>query len=156
MSTWAASILASVHKASMNMVNKVHAFKCLVIHSDGELLDHMATLFLTNHHIFCSSCTILHFHQKHTIVSMSLHPYLNLLIYFIKKVILTDEKRYLTMVLICIPLPHCFMCLLTICISSLKEYGSKPQFLIVFCREGDGGGLQLTCRNSLYIVILTP
>ena len=47
MSTWAASILATVHKASMNMVNKVHAFKFLVIHSEGELSDHTATLFLT-------------------------------------------------------------------------------------------------------------
>lgn len=81
--------------------------------------------FLRNHQtIFQSSCTIWHSHQQFMKVSPSPHPQQHL--FFILPIPVC-VKYYLIVVLNCISLmtndvEHLFMCLLAICISSLREW----------------------------------
>ena len=83
--------------------------------------------FLGNFHtVFHSGCTNLHSHQQskrfsflHTLSSISC-------LYFVMMASLTGVRGYLIVVLICLSLiishiEHVFVCILTICMSSLEK-----------------------------------
>lgn len=90
---------------------------------------------------FHSGCTILHSCQQCTRFPSSLHLYQYLLFFsFLIVAVLIGVRCYL-LVLICIPLmgcnvEHLFLCLLVICMSSLKKYMFNQVwglFCFVFC-----------------------
>ena len=144
-----------VHMSLSILVSLVCMHSSGIVVSYGSSIWRLFFFFLKNlNSVLHSGCTSLHSHQQCKRVPFSPHLIQHLLLVdFWSTTNLTGMKRYLIVVLIFISLimsdvEHLFMCLLAICMSSLKKclFSSLANFFIesfIF--------LELSFRSCLYI-----